>query len=931
MVLAQAAVEFLADPRLRSPLSAEELSSAITPMLDTLPESGEVAPEHVVHPAINAQLQAAIDLAPSIADQTAPENGLEPEALRNLFCRALSKATGKVLASDASSYDLLSAALMMKMTPAQSREVAWRRHANWIRHRFTQDPIFSPDSDETIPLAQVYLRTRCYWHTEEELQKPGAEDDRQGRDRREPETYCKAHLRDLHDTMHTWLLDSTSEDPVRIVAGGPSSGKSSFARAFATEVIEEGTHRLVFIQLQHMHRSDNLRRDIGKYLYDNRSSKRSFADMGFDENPLDWRSEDTMPTLLIFDGLDEMSTEEHTAKDIYRQFLSALNSMLSRAHSSNAPDLRAIVLGRSGACQEAMGHARMRPEIMLNVAKITPLQRPDLQLPDRKYRDKPDLDAETDLMVRDDRGQYWKRWRHIKRIEGDDTPEAVTSEKIRDLNAEPLLLHLLITSDYIGERWEEAAENPNLVYRNILSKIHDRNREKEGDSPARHLSQAEFFTLMECLGLAAWRGNGRTGTAEEFRELRDKHAKRERKKFSRIDAAELKTVALQIHTRRGADNEGFEFIHKSFGEYLSASALISAASRLSDRLRNDDLGIDPGDAAKEWADIIGGAELTPVVMDFLQRETPLALGRDRALEIKTDLEKVLGWVQEHGMPVHSLHGNASYRELESLQRCAEGALLVAATAITAVAQDPDSEEKIHLRIPVPGQQDQDVQDWDDVTPRRYLTLRSLHRLHATTRAPVARGLSFLDLRGANMSRVDLRGANLSQADLRGANLGSAELDETYLDRAKLIGADLGNASLRRADLHRADLGAANLQQAKMYRADLSVANLWRAMLSDADLSDTKLNGANLCRAHLFGVDLSEADLYGANFYGANLREAGLKSTNFRSVRLESCDLSHADLSETLELTQEQVNSAKGSKATTKLPEGLEYPDGWDDD
>ena len=916
-VLAQASVEFLADPRLRSPLSAQELSSAITPFLETLPQSGEVAPEHLIHPAINAHFQAAIDLAPQIAAHAAPEHGLEVDALKTLFCRALSDAAGKVFARNTDGFRHLSDHLQSPMNVSQSREIAWQRHANWIRQRFTQDPIFSPDSTETIPLSHVYLRGRCYWHTEHDVPNSGDEEQRDpARAFTDRKKYRRAHLRDLHRTMHEWLQTAGTDDAIRIVAGGPGCGKSSFARAFATEVIDGNSHRVILIPLQYLSRKGNLDHDIGVYLHGQRSSRRVDTCMGFPENPLEWRGDDRLPMLLVFDGLDEMSTDDKTSKDISRHFLHALNNMLVRLNAGDAPPIGALVLGRSAACQEAMDDTNLGIETMLNVARITPLSRDDLELPDKETEGQPDLDAEPALMEQDDRQRYWECWRKVKRLGETDVPEAVTSADIRDLNAEPLLLHLLIISDYIGDNWKEAAENPNRVYRDILSKIAHRNMDKDGVPPEqREEKEADFFTLMECLGLAAWRGNGRTGTDKDFEELRDKHAGEDR--FKGIDAAGLKNVALQIHTRQAVgDDAGFEFIHKSFGEYLSARALISAAIGLSEHMNIGRYAIGPLAAARNWAAIIGGAELTTFVLTFLKNEAKLTFKPTKALTVKTDLEKVLGAVQEYGVPVQELNREASYRELETLQRCAEGALLVTATAITAAAQDPDSEEKTHLRIPVPGQQDQEAQVRDDLTPRRYLTLRSLHRLHVTTRAPVLRGLALLDLSGAalitaDLSEADLSEANLIEADLRGANLNGADL----------FGANLFGANLIEADLSGADLSGANLRGADLFEADLR----------GADLHGADLHGADLSEADLRGADLRGADLHGADLHGADLSGTDLRGANFRSAQIKSCDLKFVDLTKTLELTQEQVNSAKGSKASTKLPEGLEYPDHWDED
>ena len=78
------------------------------------------------------------------------------------------------------------------------------------------------------------------------------------------------------------------------------------------------------------------------------------------------------------------------------------------------------------------------------------------------------------------------------------------------LNVEPLLLHLLIIPEFCGDRWEEAAENRNLIYHDILRKVFKRNKDKDLDA-YRQLEEKHFFELMEVFGLAAFRGNGRTG------------------------------------------------------------------------------------------------------------------------------------------------------------------------------------------------------------------------------------------------------------------------------------------------------------------------------------------------------------------------------------------------------------------------------------
>ncbi|WP_083607090.1 pentapeptide repeat-containing protein [Paenibacillus helianthi] len=85
------------------------------------------------------------------------------------------------------------------------------------------------------------------------------------------------------------------------------------------------------------------------------------------------------------------------------------------------------------------------------------------------------------------------------------------------------------------------------------------------------------------------------------------------------------------------------------------------------------------------------------------------------------------------------------------------------------------------------------------------------------------------------------------------------------------------------------------------------ADLIGAKLKKSDLRCVSLRGAYLIAADLSGADLRGADLIGVDFRDANL-----------------CG---ADLTNTLFLTQSQLNAAKGD-ALTKLPDALARPEHW---
>jgi len=114
--------------------------------------------------------------------------------------------------------------------------------------------------------------------------------------------------------------------------------------------------------------------------------------------------------------------------------------------------------------------------------------------------------------------------------------------------------------------------------------------------------------------------------------------------------------------------------------------------------------------------------------------------------------------------------------------------------------------------------------------------------------------------------------------------------------------------------HRRDVNALLRRTSELVRADVQRPQTDHrgADLIGAGLKGADLRGANLRGAYLIGADLSGADLRVADLIGADVRDA---------------DLSGADLTESIFLTQSQLDAAKGD-ADTKLPPSLTRPTHW---
>jgi len=149
------------------------------------------------------------------------------------------------------------------------------------------------------------------------------------------------------------------------------------------------------------------------------------------------------------------------------------------------------------------------------------------------------------------------------------------------------------------------------------------------------------------------------------------------------------------------------------------------------------------------------------------------------------------------------------------------------------------------------------------------------------------------------------------------NIGSILLETerlTALDPNSLIELDL--------PAHRSNVNSLLLQTSDLVRSKFhSNQNAHSKHLKNiakgvnffgADLRRTNLIGANLRGAYLIAANLKGCDLSGADLIGADLRDA---------------NLSGADLTNSIFVTQAQINTAKGD-SKTKLPSSLIRPAYW---
>ncbi|SPH21174.1 hypothetical protein ASD8599_01923 [Ascidiaceihabitans donghaensis] len=813
--LAEATRAVLQHPRLHCVLTETELSPRITTLIQTVPDRGTIEPVHLNNPSAHPAFAEARNMIAGIARTASPEHPFDDKVIEQKFFSLLMTAGATVVARHPDYFNGLNLALSSPTHEPQKRELAHARHARFISKGFVGDPIFTTDLDETVSLSEVYLHLRCFWHRRQ-IDEDG-------------KISITSHVDDLHKTTKDWLLHG--EDGLRVIGGGPGSGKSSFARAFAHQILQDNSHRVIFVELQHLTFNADLFQALGTYVQ-YRNSAVGDGSAGFYDNPLSWAADDQTPVLLVFDGLDELSAQDTEARTLTKNFVDSVSSLLSMQRSSGR-DIKAMILGRSSACQAALSSSDQGK--LLHVAPIKTLSDADFRLDvvEQDHGHGPEgrkditwhVDDPHNLSELDQRPDYWRRWQKAKGLPAENVPDSVTHEDMAELNVEPLLLHLLLISDFATTRWREAANNRNYVYEDILTKIYDRNATKPPMNKT-DLSCDDFFRLMECLSLSAWRGGGRTGDEKSFGKLRK--AYRVGKDWRRVidlPIAHLENIALHIHTRLDSERVGFSFIHKSFGEYLAGRAVFRTALYLVDRLSGDD---EPADAAGKWAELFAFAPLTHPILRFLTDEARRFEHPDEMRGTVDALTEVFNHTLRNGFPMDVMSTpDVSYRDLEDRQRNAESTLV---STLSVLAQ----------AIPLPEGQDictsaeRVTVDWPDIDSPTFMFRRIMPSHFGNPELPFAR----FDFSGTCMNAVDMSQANFSECSFVEAQLFYANLAESDLSKCDFSFAGMDSISALVAIFE-----GANLSDAKLPDADIRSARFTDWLASDFETEESRQHDA----------------------------------------------------------------------------------------
>ena len=721
---------------------------------------------------------------------------------------------------NAKTYGPIIEALDTPFARAGDREWTWSAYSALLQHRIDEG-IF----DEPFSLRQVYVPLNAFYLEEESAGKMQKED-----------MACADRKRrrivvSLEKELEQWLNNPSARDAIRVISGGPGSGKSSFARIFAARHSHDSKLRVLYVPLHLIDASKDLVEEIGRFIR---------AEGVLPQNPLDPESPESN-LLIIFDGLDELAGQGKAGAETARSFVREVD-ITAEKRNQQGVKLRVLISGRELVIQENESEFRRQRCILTLLPYFVPgLSEKEGHL----VQDGEEYFDPEKLLKNDLRQQWWKNYGALTGKSYAGLPEELNRKDLAEVTAQPLLNYLLALS-FARKKLDFSKDiNLNLVYADLVAAVHERGYEKHPHVCIRHMVLVDFFRVLEEIGLAAWHGDGRTTTVQEIQvhcnasgldSMLDRFQEGAEAGVTRLLAA----FFFRQYGQRASGDKTFVFTHKSFGEYLTARRIVRAIDKvvreLTRRSESPDEGWDERDSLKHWVQICGPSAMTPYLHSFLLNEIKLR-SPEHLAQWQTRLANLFSCMLRNGMPMEQL-GVVPFKRAMFQSRNAEEALLVALNSCARLTKQVSPIEVIDKTA---------FGSW-------------FRRIQGQRAGPefvlAARCLSFLNLSDSILIFGDFSDVNLSHSNLFRLSAGLACFWYANLEGAYLVGANFVGANLERAHLEGANLEGAHLE------------------------------GANLEGAHLEGANLEGANFEGAYLGGAYFRGANLKGTNLEGTVIE---------------------------------------------
>ena len=564
-------------------------------------------------------------------------------------------------------YQAISQAIKSPFTESATHERNWLTYYSFLNKNIHQ-PVLGI---ETFDITNVYVPLRAFYIERKELDKQYIEDSKTQNKISSNEIL---HVVDLKEYLVKWLNNNEQDNSLKIITGGPGSGKSTFTKLFAEFVSSQNILRVMYIPLYKLNIYGDLFESVGKY------AKNAHF---FNKNPLDVSRNEKI--LIVFDGVDELPFRGRYSVENTTHFIREAKSLLNNLNEQN-PKIKFIITGRSVVIQHSATELR-KTGIVLNILPyyIMPTEQTNYTSP-------------SGLEKQDQRDIWWKLYGQVTGTNYSSLPEQLKSigKWLDDITSQPLLNYLVALSLERGKIIFDANTNVSMIYQDLFNAVHERSYEKRTDEKGTlrlisDISKDNFIRYLQEIAIAAWHNDGRTATVKQ---IQTKCRLDGLKNLPDYFGEESKSGILRILTafyfsKFASTNEGddiFEFTHKSFQEFLTSRRIIEevnvVSAELNRRKNNPYSGIGEETALIRWAELCGPSKIDHDTARFIVDHINLAKKPDLKRWLITLLD-LTRFIRKYDFPMEKLTSKFRFKEQKRISENAEIALYFILQAISS--------------------------------------------------------------------------------------------------------------------------------------------------------------------------------------------------------------------------------------------------------
>lgn len=738
------------------------------------------------------------------------------ERLKGQFTFSLDKEW----VTNASQYTSIIDQLNTPFTKATVKQRSIRQYHSWLQQQVNERMF-----DEAFGLRQIYVPLRAYYEvrnqsTDNEEQEIISSEENIIINSRAQQNISKK-VCDLYSEISDWLSTYQESDTLRIISGGPGSGKSSFAKILAAKLAEKSGQAVLFIPLHRFRLDDYLLEAVRKFVSINPILMNTDLTNEYD-------------LLLIFDGLDELSMQSGSnAKEAASSFIEEVKVALRDQSSLH---WKAIITGRELSVQSQKSQLK-KEKIVLHLL-------PYFISDDERE----EFDDSEGLLIEDQRNNWWQKLAELKGLEFDSLPNELATEHLEPITTEPLLNYLVSLSYLRQDVTFTEDTNLNQIYADLLDSVHERKYTATGiHKSLNDMDKDNFIRILQEIALAVWHENGRTATVDQIKKQCEvANIVSYFGEFSNDMKSGVTRLLMAFYFREFGNNQGdktFEFTHKSFGEYLTAKRIMLELEIMLEEVERSRKRAGTGwtveEAFEKWIRVCGPQYISYELQRFIEGEFDILLLENHGLKTIENYQQLIIEMIKMAVngesPVKRLNLN-NFKEDLNYSRNSESAMIIihsiCAKKIEKTFKDINFDNTLSF------------DQW-------------LHRINYRI--------------GAQLNNLDLSGCNLRNVFLD-CSFNSAILDDANLVFSSLYLSTFKGTSLENANLYSVDLEDTNFEGANLKNAKLGGSSLKNANLKNANIDGTEFIHANLENANFEGTNYEKAIFTGANLKGTILED-----------------------------------------------------------